>query len=77
MIPTGIAAQMEEIGRCRLSEAEIRAQYPDVVAWVNVNVSLVDLMRASGVTLRAISPDSPDVLVGDCPRCNGLLLVRR
>jgi len=77
IIPRDIAQRMDEIQASKLSEVEVRSRYPDVVAWVNQHVSLVDVMRASGVSLRPISPDAPNILVGNCPGCAGPMLVRR
>ena len=77
VIPRDIAQRMDEIQVSGLPEAEIRRLYPDVISWVNEHVSLVDLMRASGVSLRPLSPDAPNVLVGGCPSCAGPMLVRR
>ena len=76
VIPRDIAARMDEIQSARLSEAEIRERYSDVISWVNEHVSLVDLVRESGVSLRPLSPDRPDVLIGHCPGCHGPLVVR-
>lgn len=75
-IPPDIVAQLDEIQPSDFSEEEIRKLYPDVVRWFLENVSLLDLMAASGVTLRPISPDAPNILVGDCPGCGGPILVR-
>jgi hypothetical protein len=77
VIPRDIAQRMDEIQASKLSESEIRSRYPDVIAFVNEHVSLVDLVRASGVSLRPLSPDAPNVLVGGCPSCAGPMLVRR
>jgi hypothetical protein len=76
VIPSDISRQMDLIQSAGLTADEARIQYPDVVRWINENVSLVDLMRASGIELKPISPDRPDILVGKCPDCAGPLMVR-
>ncbi len=75
-IPPSIVAQLDEIRQSDLCEAEIRQFYPGVIGWFLENISLVDLVTASGVALRPISPDEPNILVGDCPGCGGPILVQ-
>lgn len=76
-IPKEIVDQIDKILASGLPEGDIRRCYPEVVAWVAEHVSLVDLMRASGVELHPVSPDRPDVLVGSCPACHGPMMVEQ
>lgn len=75
-IPPHIVRQLEEAWASDLPEQEIRQKYAEAVDWVNANVDLVALMRQSGIELKPISPDRPDVLVGRCPDCHGAMMVR-
>ncbi len=61
-----------------LSRAECERRFPELIAYINRHVSLVDLMRADGIELKPLSPDTPGVFIaiGACPCCKGDLLVK-
>lgn len=54
------------------------SHWPELIAWVNANISLVDIIRASGIELEPLSPDSPGVFVGKggCPGCGEDIIVK-
>ena len=75
MVPTEITKQVQEILDSDMTEQEARERYPGVFNWFNSQIDLVDLIRGYGVDLKPLSPDCPDVLLGNCPECSGMMLV--
>lgn len=62
----------------RLGRTECERLYPDLIEYVRKNISLLDLVRESGFTLRSVSEDAPDTYVaeGACPCCAHDMFVR-
>ena len=61
-----------------LSRAECERRFPELIAYINRHISLVDLMRAEGIVVKPLSPDAPGVFVAEaaCPCCNGKIIIR-
>ena len=75
MVPIEIKKQVREILDSDMTEQEARELYPGLFKWFNAQIDLADLIRESGVHLKPLSPDRPDVLLGNCPDCRGMMLV--
>ena len=75
MVPTEITKQVQEMLGSDMSEQEARERYPGLFKWFNSQINLADLIRESGVDLKPLSPERPDVLLGNCPDCRGMMLV--
>ena len=61
-----------------LSREECERRFPELITYINLHISLVDLMRAYVIVLRPLSPDVPGVYIaeGACPCCNGNIVIR-
>ena len=76
-VPAIVREQYAAIQDCPdITREEAELRFPELLNWLRGNVSIVDVMRDSGVALEPISPDSTGVLIGHCPNCDGPLLVR-
>jgi hypothetical protein len=69
MVSTEFAERWEMLHNSTFDEAEIRANFPDILDYLNQRVSIVDVLEDAGIDLRPISPDSTGCLVGRCPFC--------
>ena len=73
-------AEMESLKACGIpfDRAYAEAHWPELIVWINDNVSLVDLVRESGVEIEPLSPDSPGVYIGKggCPGCGADIAVK-
>lgn len=56
-----------------LSRAECEYRFPELIAYILKNVSLIDLLRSQGIEARPLSPDAPNVYIAEesCPCCGG------
>ena len=72
-MPDHIRLQLEEmLSIPGLSREKAELNFPEVLAYIRNNVSLVDLMRSQGMKLRPLSAERPDILVSEgCPCCGG------
>lgn len=77
-MPIEIQQQIATILDSGLDEWEARTRYPEVIRWFNEHVDIVALIVESGTQLRplSLSPDCPNILVGDCPCGAGPIYVR-
>ena len=69
MDSTQFTERLEMLRNSTFDEAEIRANFPDVLDYLRQRVSIVDVLEDAGMSLRPISPDSTGCLVTDCPFC--------
>ena len=79
-IPRKVQEQYRQLiaAGSNLSRAECERRFPELIAYINRHVSLVDLMRAEGIVVKPLSPDAPGVFVAEaaCPCCNGKIIIR-
>jgi hypothetical protein len=69
-VPAIVREQYEAAMRTPdLTREEAETRFPELLNWLRGKVSIVDVVRDSGVSLKPISPDAPGVFVGDCPFC--------
>ncbi len=56
-----------------VTREEAERIYPDLLSHIRATVSIVDLIRESGIDVEPLSPDAPDVYVAraGCPSCGG------
>lgn len=61
-----------------LSREECMRRFPELVAHILNNISLVDLLESQGIELEPLSPDAPGVFIakGGCPGCGGDIIVK-
>jgi len=52
-----------------ITREEAERRFPELLNWLRGDVSIVDVIRDSGVALKPLSPDAPGVFVGECPFC--------
>jgi hypothetical protein len=57
-------------------EGEVRANYPEVIAWFQQRFPLSEVMASYGAELRPLCAERPDILIGVCPDCGGKVAVR-
>ena len=82
-IPRIVERQWEEMNTLKaqgvpFDRAYAEEHWPELITWINANVSLVDLVRASGIEIEPLSPDSPGVYIGKngCPNCGADIIVK-
>lgn len=78
-ILNSIEAQYQELlAMPNLSREECMKRYPDLVAYVLNNISLVDLLKSQGIEVKHLSPDAPGIYIaeGGCPDCGSNIIVK-
>lgn len=57
---------------------ECERLYPELINFIRERISLVGLIRASGLNVEPLSPDAPDVYVvrGGCPFCGDNVFIK-
>ena len=69
-------AEMDVFGYA-FDRAYAETHWPEALAWLRDNVSLSDLIADSGIKLKSLSPDAPNILIGAhaCPLCGSDIMV--
>ncbi len=76
-LPSEIDQQISQILATDIDEDTARRDFPLVFEWINRHLDLTQLIRRSGVRLRPLCAERPDILVGvGCPSCGGPMAVK-
>jgi len=79
-IPSGVREQYKELctQKKNLDRGQCEVLFPDLIAFVRQNTSLVDVIRRSGFKVTPLSDDASGVYIvrGGCPVCANDIFIK-